>query len=272
MKTISRLFAALVLLFLLAPLLVVVPLSVSSAPSMTLPIPGLSWRWYEDFFTGARWLLAARNSLLVGTLTTLVATPLGTLAAIGIAIGAPRARLLLASLCLPVVVPSVIAALAMYLAFIRVGLANSLAGLVLAHSVLGLPYVVLTVLAGTKQFDLALLRAAASLGASRLVILRRILLPLLAPAIGAGALFAFAISFDELIIALFIAGPEQFTLPRQMLASTREFLSPTLAAAAVLVSLVSLALLGGFALLQRRRQIGLLPTAASGPPRRTDPR
>ncbi len=271
MKTISRLFAALVLLFLLAPLLVVVPLSVSSAPSMTLPIPGLSWRWYEDFFTGARWLLAARNSLLVGTLTTLVATPLGTLAAIGIAIGAPRARLLLASLCLPVVVPSVIAALAMYLAFIRVGLANSLAGLVLAHSVLGLPYVVLTVLAGTKQFDLALLRAAASLGASRLVILRRILLPLLAPAIGAGALFAFAISFDELIIALFIAGPEQFTLPRQMLASTREFLSPTLAAA-VLVSLVSLALLGGFALLQRRRQIGLLPTAASGPPRRTDPR
>ena len=227
---------------------------------------------FLERFTGARWLLAARNSLLVGTLTTLVATPLGTLAAIGIAIGAPRARLLLASLCLPVVVPSVIAALAMYLAFIRVGLANSLAGLVLAHSVLGLPYVVLTVIAGTKQFDLAILRAAASLGASRLVILRRILLPLLAPAIGAGALFAFAISFDELIIALFIAGPEQFTLPRQMLASTREFLSPTLAAAAVLVSLVSLALLGGFALLQRRRQIGLLPTAASGPPRRTDPR
>ena len=253
MTVITRLYAAIVLLFLLTPLLVVLPLSFSADAMLTLPLRGLSLRWYAAFFTDPHWLLAARNSLLVGLLAMLVATSLGTFAAIGISLGAPRARLLLASLCLPIVVPSVIAGLAIYLAFARIGLSNTLTGLVLAHAVLALPYVVLTVLAGSARYDMVLLRAAASLGAPRLLILRRILLPLLAPAIATGALFAFAISFDELIVAVFIAGPDQFTLPRQMLATAHETLSPTLAVAAVLISLVSLLLLGAFAALQPKR-------------------
>jgi putative spermidine/putrescine transport system permease protein len=131
----------------------------------------------------------------------------------------------------------------MYFAFALAGLTSTLAGLILAHTVLALPYVVVTVLAALQGFDRTLLRAATSLGAPFPVVLRRVVLPLIAPAVAAGGLFAFATSFDELIVALFIAGPEQFTLPRQMLAGLREFLSPTICAAAVLLTLVSLLLL-----------------------------
>jgi len=253
MKTLLRLYAIAVLLFLLAPLIVVLPLSFSANEMMSLPVREMSWRWYRDFFTDDHWRMASRNSVLVGLATMLLATSLGTLAAIRIRLGGRQARVVLALLCLPIVVPSVIAGLAIYLVFAQLGLVNTLAGLVLAHSVLALPYVVLTVHASLRDFDPQLLRAAASLGARPILTLRAIVLPLLAPAIGAGAVFAFTISFDELIVALFIAGPEQFTLPRQMLASAREYLSPTLAVAAVLVSLASLLLLGFYAVLQRTR-------------------
>jgi len=253
MKILLRIYATLVLLFLLAPLIVVLPLSFSAGEMMSLPVRDLSWRWYQAFFLDSHWQAASRNSLLVGLATMVLATSLGTLAAIGIRFGGRRARIVLAVLCLPIVVPSVIAGLAIYLAFAEAGLVNTLAGLVLAHSVLALPYVVLTVDASLRDFDPQILRAAASLGAKPGLTLWAIVLPLLAPAIGAGAVFAFTISFDELIIALFIAGPEQFTLPRQMLASAREALSPILAVAAVLVSAASLVLLGFFARFQRNR-------------------
>ena len=253
MKTLLRLYAIVVLLFLLAPLIVVLPLSFSANEMMSLPVRDVSWRWYRDFFTDDHWRMASRNSLLVGLATTALATSLGTLAAIGIRLGGRQARVVLTLLCLPIVVPSVIAGLAIYLVFAQLRLVNTLAGMVLAHSVLALPYVVLTVHASLRDFDPQLLRAAASLGAKPAMTLRTIVLPLLAPAIGAGAVFAFTISFDELIVALFVAGPEQFTLPRQMLASAREYLSPTLAVAAVLVSLASLLLLGFYAVLQRGR-------------------
>ena len=253
MKILLRIYAAGVLLFLLAPLIVVLPLSFSTNDMMSLPVRGMSWHWYRDFFADSHWQMASRNSLLVGLATMMVATSLGTLAAIGIRFGGRQARVVLTLLCLPIVVPSVIAGLAIYLAFARLGLVNTLAGLVLAHSVLALPYVVLTVHASLRDFDPQMLRAASSLGARPGLTLRAIVLPLLAPAIGAGAVFAFTISFDELIVALFIAGPDQFTLPRQMLASARDTLSPTLAVAAVLVSGASLALLGLYAVSQRRR-------------------
>ena len=253
MKTLLRLYAIVVLLFLLAPLIVVLPLSFSANEMMSLPVRDMSWRWYRDFFTDDHWRMASRNSVLVGLATMVLATSLGTLAAIGIRLGGRQARVVLTLLCLPIVVPSVIAGLAIYLVFAQLGLVNTLAGLVLAHSVLALPYVVLTVHASLRDFDPQLLRAAASLGARPVLTLRAVVLPLLAPAIGAGAIFAFTISFDELIVALFIAGPEQFTLPRQMLASAREYLSPTLAVAAVLVSVASLLLLGLYVVLQRGR-------------------
>lgn len=243
MSVMLRLYTALVLVFLLAPMLVVVPLSFTSDEVLTLPLPGLSLRWYEDFFTSGRWLSSTRNSLVVGLHASAFATLLGTLAAFGLFLSRARHRLALAMLSLPLVVPAVIAGLAMYFAFALVGLTSTLAGLILAHTVLALPYVVVTVLAALQGFDRTQLRAATSLGAPFHVVLRRVVLPQISAAVAAGALFAFATSFDELIVALFIAGPEQFTLPRQMLAGLREFLSPTITAAAVLLTLVSLLLL-----------------------------
>ena len=238
-----RFYTVLVLLFLLAPMLVVVPLSFTSGEVLTLPVPGFSLRWYEDFFTSGRWLSSTRNSLVVGLHAAAFATLLGTLAAFGLFLGRVSSRIPLAILSLPLVVPAVIAGLAMYFAFAMIGLTSTLAGLILAHTVLALPYVVVTVLASLQGFDRTQLRAATSLGAPFHIVLRRVVLPQISAAVAAGALFAFATSFDELIVALFIAGPEQFTLPRQMLAGLREFLSPTITAAAVLLTLVYLLLL-----------------------------
>ena len=250
-----RTFTGAVLLFLVLPVLAVVPLSLSSSELLTLPIPGLSLRWYEVFFTDGRWLAATRTSLVVGGLTALLATVLGTLAALGLQFGrVPGRAVLLGLLTAPVVVPSVVTGLAMYLAFAPAGLTSTLPGLVLAHTVLAAPYAVTTVLAGLQGFDPVLLRAASSLGAPPATALRRVLAPLLAPSIVTGAVFAFAISFDELIVTLFIAGPDQVTLPRQMFAGLREVLSPTLSAAAVVLAAASVGLL---ALVQVvRRQSG----------------
>ena len=242
--TVVRAFAWAVLLFLVLPVLAVAPLSVSSSELLTLPIPGVSMRWYEAFFTDPRWLAATRTSLVVGVLSAGVATALGTLAALGLHFGrVPGRSVVLAMAVAPAVAPSVVTGLAMYLAFARVGLTSTLPGLVLAHTVMAAPYAVTTVLAGLQGFDPALLRAASSLGAPPHVVLRRVLAPLLAPSIAAGAVFAFAISFDELIVTLFIAGPGQVTLPRQMFAGLREVLSPTLSAAAVVLAVASAGLL-----------------------------
>lgn len=247
-------FTVLVLAFLALPVLVLVPLSFTSGQLLTLPVPGYGLRWYRVFFTDPRWGLAIRNSLVVGAATAVLATTLGTAAAWGLHRGRfPGRRLIAAALSAPIVVPSVIAGVSMYFAFAAVGLASTLAGLVLAHTVLALPYVVIVLAAALRGFDTRLLLAAESLGASRPVAFRRVVIPQIAPGIAAGALFAFAISFDELIVALFIAGPDQFTLPRQMLAGLRELLSPAICAAAVVLSGVSMLLLGVQQALRRER-------------------
>lgn len=238
------LVTALILLFLVAPIVVVFPLSLSSGELLVLPTPGYSLRWYEDFFTSSRWLSATWNSFVVGIATMILATLLGTLAAFGIFLGRfPGKALLLAILSLPMVTPVIVTAIAMYFSLSLVGLGSTLTGLILAHTVLSVPFVLLTVLASLQTFDQNLLRAAASLGANPAIAFRRVVLPLIAPGVATGALFAFATSFDELIVALFIASPGQFTLPRQMYAGLREFLSPTIAAAAVLLILFSVLLL-----------------------------
>jgi putative spermidine/putrescine transport system permease protein len=243
-----------VIVLMVLPLLVVAPLSFSSSSLLSLPIPGWSMQWYAAFIHDPRWLAATRTSFLVGGLTVLAATPLGTLAALGLHFGRfPGRRLMLAAMLAPVVTPSVITGLAMYLAFARVGLTNTLPGLVLAHTVLGAPYSVAAVLAGLQGIDGSLLLAARGLGAPPRAVLRRVLAPLLAPGIAAGAVFAFAISFDELVITLFLAGPDQQTLPRQMFAGLRETLSPTLAAAACVLGLFSLALLGLWQIVRGRQ-------------------
>jgi len=233
-----------VLAFLIAPMLAALWLSFSPTELLRLPPPGLSLRWYADFFTNARWVLATRNSLLVAAATMVIATTLGTAAAIGLHLGAFRYRgLLVALLTLPMVTPFIVTAAAMFFAFSTVGLAGTLPGLVLGHTVVAVPFVLITVLASLSTFDATLLRAAASLGAPPVLALRRVMLPRIWPGIAAGAVFAFATSLDEFVITLFLAGPGQFTLPRQMYANVREYMTPTILAAASLLFLASFAFL-----------------------------
>lgn len=239
-----RLFAILVLIFLVSPILVIFPLSFSSGEVLTLPTPGWSLRWYEDFFLNERWLIATRNSLVVGLATMVVATVLGTLAAFGLNLAQFRGKkIVLGILSLPMVVPVIVAASSMYVAFSAVGLTNSLTGLVVAHTIVAAPYVVITVLASVQTLDMTLVRAALSLGARPVTAFREVVLPLILPGVISGSVFAFATSFDELVIAIFLTGPDQFTLPRQMFAGLREMLSPTIAASAVIMIAFSLVLL-----------------------------
>lgn len=243
-----------VALFLVLPVAAVVPLSFSSGSFLHYPLPGLSTRWYADFLASDVWLPALRNSLLVGTLAALLATLLGTPAALGLwGARGPWPRAALAVLAAPFVVPSVVVAVALLLAWGPLGLTGSFAGLVLAHAALGAPFVVTTVLASLARFDPTQLRAAAASGAGPWRAFARVALPQIAPGVAAGAVFAFATSLDEVVVALFIAGPAQRTLPRVMFSGLNDQVSLTvLAAAAVMVALATL-LLGAVAWLRRER-------------------
>jgi putative spermidine/putrescine transport system permease protein len=245
-------FGLLVLAFLLLPILVVVPLSVSAGSFLHFPLPGLSLRWYADFFASDFWLPALRNSLAVGSASALLATAFGVPAAFGLwRAGFPGRRLALALILAPMVVPSIVTAVALLLAYGPLGLANSFAGLVIAHAMLGVPFVVVTVLASLSRFDPVLLRAAAACGATPLSAFRRVCLPRIAPGIASGAVFAFATSLDETVVVLFLAGPAQRTLPRQMFAGLNDQISLTIMAAATLMVALSILLLAAVARLRR---------------------
>lgn len=246
-------FCGLVFLFLISPILVIIPLSFSSEPWFTYPLPGLSLRWYEDFFLSDRWVPAIKNSLIVGMSATILSTVLGTLAALGLSRGnLPMRGFIMSLLISPMVVPVVITAVAMYFAYALVGLNNSYLGLILAHTVLATPFVVITVTATLAGFDTSLLRAAASSGASPATAFRLVTLPLIAPGVISGALFAFVTSWDEVVIALFLASPEQRTLPRQMFSGIREQISPTITAAATFLVVLATLLMTTLELLRRR--------------------
>jgi len=245
--------ATLVLAFLMAPILIIVPLSFSSGSFFYYPLPGFSLRWYQDFFTSSFWLPSVWNSLLVGTSATVLATLLGTLAALGLwRARFPGNGLLLPLLISPMVVPVVIVAVGVYFAFAPLGLTDGYAGLILAHTTLGAPFVVITVLAALSGFDRSLLRAAANLGAPPVTAFRRVTLPLILPGVLSGAVFAFAASFDEVVVALLIAGPGQRTLPRQMFSGINDNISLTITAAATMLIAISLLLMGLVGWLQRR--------------------
>ena len=239
-----RLLCGLVLLFLVLPILVIVPLSFNSGTFLIYPMQGFSMRWYEDFFGSAGWMRALKNSMIIAPAATVLAMILGTLAAIGLTRSEFRGKALVMSLLIsPMVVPVVIVGVASYLFFAPLGLANGYLSLIVVHAVLGVPFVIITVSATLQGFNYNLVRAAASLGASPITAFRRVTLPLIAPGVISGALFAFATSFDEVVVTLFLAGPEQVTLPRQMFSGIRENLSPTIAAAATLLIGFSILLL-----------------------------
>ncbi|ADP13130.1 Putative ABC-like transporter permease [Erwinia sp. Ejp617] len=252
-KGLFNFYAAAVLLFLIVPVLTIVPLSFNASSFLSYPLSGFSLRWYRTFFHSQEWLGALGNSLLVAPLATLLATALGVLAAMGLVRGEFRGKgVVMAIIISPMVAPVVIIAVGMFFFFARLSLLNSYLGLVLAHALLGVPFVVITVVAVLKSYDTNLSRAAASLGASPLRVFRKVTLPLIAPGVFSGALFAFAASFDEVVVTLFLASPSQRTLPIQMFAGIRENLDPTIAAAASLMIGASLILLIVMEILRRR--------------------
>ncbi|MFN8949271.1 MAG: ABC transporter permease, partial [Alphaproteobacteria bacterium] len=240
---VNRWFAYGVLFFLIAPLLVVIPLSFNAEPyfsftdkMLTLQPDGFSLRWYRDIAENPQWLEAMRNSVIIGLCSTALATVLGTLAAMGLArSNMPFRDFFMALLISPLIVPIVISAAGMYFFYSTIGLAQTTLGIILAHTALGVPFVVITMTATLSGFDNNLIRASASLGADPVTTFFRVTLPLVAPGMISGALFAFAASFDEVVTVLFLGGPEQRTIPRQMWSGIREQISPTILAVATLL-------------------------------------
>ncbi|MFN6993581.1 MAG: ABC transporter permease [Aquincola tertiaricarbonis] len=246
-------YGVLMIVFLLAPLLAMVPLSFSAGSFLSYPLPGWSLQWYRKVFSEGPWAAALANSLVVGLASTVLATALGTAAAFAIARrNLPARRSLLGLLLAPMIVPPVITGLGMYFLFSRLGLTASLPGLVLAHTVLATPFVVITVTATLQQFDMNLLRAAYSLGAPPWRAFAGVAVPCILPGIVSGALFAFITSFDEVVVAIFIAGPAQRTLPRQMFDGIRDTIDPSIIAMSTFLMVVAAMAVGLSAWLSSR--------------------
>lgn len=247
------LFGLVAMAFLLAPLAAILPLAFTSSVFLGYPIPGFSLRWFTELATADVWKRAIVNSLIIGSGTTVVATVLGTLAALGLRDRLlPLSGLLRTLFLLPMVVPAVVLGVGMQILFVRMGLANSYLGVIVAHTIVAVPFVLVNVSASLDGIDRRIERAALSLGASPQTVFRRITLPLAMPGVISGAVFAFATSLDEVVLTLFVAGPNQRTLARQMFSTIRENISPAIAAAALLfiVGTVAVALVS---LLVRRR-------------------
>lgn len=244
--------AVAVLTFLALPILIVVPMSFSSAEALTFPPPGLSLRWYESFFGDARWLQAARTSIIVALASSTLAAVLGSAAAYGLVRGNWLGRKAVeANFLLPLIVPQVITALALYIYFARLGILGTLPGLIMGHTVLGLPYVVLIMSVAIRSFDVRIEQVALSLGSSWPRMFVTVVLPNLAPSLAAAWLFAFVISFDEVIITFFLAGANE-TIPKRMFNELMLQVNPTITAIATLLIAVSIITISALAILARR--------------------
>ncbi len=259
-----------ILFFLIAPILTIIPLSFNAqdfftfTPEMLSFSPeGYSLKHYEDFFTSGDWQKALKNSFLIAPAATIMATSLGTLAAIGLTQShVPFRRTIMAILISPMIVPLIISAAGMYFFYSRIGLQGTYWGVVLAHAALGTPFVIITVTATLVGFDRSLTRAAASLGADPLTTFFKVQMPLIIPGVVSGALFAFITSFDEVVVVLFLGSAGQKTLPWQMFTGLREQISPTILAVATIMVAMSIILLTVLELLRRRseRLRGLSPS------------
>jgi len=232
--------AASIAVFLVAPMLVIIPMSFSAGEELRFPPRGFSVRWYENFLASSLWTDAAVTSVQVGILTVIVATVLGTLTALGLVRGRFPGRALVNALILsPLIVPVVVMAIGMFFVFVSWRLAGSLIGLVLAQSVLALPFVVVNVAVSLRTIDRNLELAAQNLGAGPWPTFRHITLPLISPGIAAGALFAFITSWDEVVVAIFLSSPLVRTLPVVMWSQVRSKIDPTIAAVATMLMLVT---------------------------------
>jgi putative spermidine/putrescine transport system permease protein len=255
-------FCGLVFFFLIAPLFVILPLSFNaeqyihfSAKMLALDPEGFSLRWYEDMIFGTKnpWGLATKNSLIIAFFATIGSTLLGTVAALGLSSRhMPYKAAFMALLISPMIVPLIISGTAIFFFMAKVGLAATHTGIIIAHIILGTPFVVITVTATLTGFDHSVTRAAASLGSNPIHTFRKITLPLIMPGVISGALFAFVTSFDEVIVVLFLAGLENTTIPIQMWVGLREQLSPTILAVATCLIVMSTLILVSAELLRRR--------------------
>ena len=282
---------AAIFVFLVAPILVVLPLSFNVEPYFTftdkmlaLDPAGYSLRWYDnlltdgmqapeavrdsawwsDVLTNATWVKAAKNSVIIGFWATILATFLGTLAALGLSRpDMPFRRVIMAILISPMIVPIIIIATGLFFFYSSpcgmIGLdcgrlTATYIGIIMAHATLGIPFVIITVTATLTGFDQSLIRASASLGANPRITFFKVILPLILPGVISGGLFAFVTSFDEVVAVLFIAGPEQQTIPRQMWNGIREAISPAILAVATILVIFSILLLTTLELLRRRSE------------------
>lgn len=284
-----RAYCGLVFLFLILPILIIVPLSFNVEPYFTftegmlaLDPAAYSLRWYADIlkngmiaperefgwaflsdaWSNGQWIHSTKNSFIIAIAATLLSTVLGTLAALGLSQSNLPARGLIMSLLIsPMIVPIIVTSAGLYFFFSDVGLAYTYWGLILAHTVLGTPFVVITVTATLSGFDRSLIRAGQMLGAPPHTVFFKVVMPLILPGVISGALFAFITSFDEVVAVIFLADYDQRTIPRQMWAGIREQISPTILAVATILVIISIALLTTVELLRRRseRLRGLTP-------------
>ncbi len=283
-----RFLCGLIFFFLIAPVLIVVPLSFNAEPYFSftegmlefdkeayslrwywdmlangMAAPNATEGWWADMWQNAQWIRAIKNSFIIGFFSTILATALGTLAAIGLSRSEmPAKGAIMAMLISPMIVPLVITASGLFYSFSQVGLDRSYIGIILAHAVLGTPFVIITVTATLVGFDQSLVRASASLGASSARTFFKVQMPLILPGVISGALFAFITSFDEVVVVLQMADVEQRTIPRQMFSGIREQISPTILAVATILVIISIMLLTVVELLRRRseRLRGLSPS------------
>jgi len=254
-RAVQIVFGLAVVAFLLLPIVAILPLAFTSSVFLTYPIEEYSVRWFVQLATAEAWRLSIVNSLIIGLGATLLATVLGTLAALGMRSKAlPLANLLRTAFLLPMVVPAVVLGVGMQMLFVKLGLASTYPGVIVAHAALCVPFGIVSVSASLQGIDPAIEKAASSLGAPPATVFRRVTLPLALPGIVSGAVFAFATSLDEVVITLFVAGPNQRTLARQMFSSIRENISPTVVAAALLLIVGTLCLVGLAALLRWRQE------------------
>jgi putative spermidine/putrescine transport system permease protein len=247
------LFGVAVAAFLILPTLIVVPMSFNDARILEFPPRGFSLDWYERIFSDRGWRTSLSNSILAAILTAVVATVLGTATALALVRGRFRGRLVVGGVVLaPIVVPTVIVAIGMFSIYVRVGITGSLLGVVVAHTALAIPFVVITVASSLRTVDINLEAAARGLGAGRWTTFRRITFPMILPGVAAGAIFAFVTSWDEVVVSIFLTTARFQTLPVQMWSQVNEVVDPTVAAVSTLLLVVTLSLVSVGLLLRQR--------------------
>ena len=236
--------SGMVMMFLVLPSLIVIPMSFSASKYLEFPPEVWSFRWYETYFESKGWMNATRTSITVAVLTFLLATPVGTLAAYGLHVSRFRFSMYIyIVMALPLMVPVIMIAIGVFFLYAKLGMINTISGLVLAHSMLAVPLVVVVVAAGLKSYDMNQEMVARSLGASRARAFLTITLPQIRFSVITGSLLAFLTSLDEVIVALFVSGGQNATITRRMFNALRDQIDPTIASISTLLIVISVSLL-----------------------------